>query len=86
MKKVKTYTSTLPDDVMGMVREYSMKYKVPKNKIVEKALRRFFFEMKREEYREGFKKMANDPEMIEMAEEGIDDFREIMERYDKGEI
>lgn len=86
MKKAKVYTNTLPEDVLNLVNEYSIKYHIPKNKVVETALRRFFFEKKREEFREGFRKMANDPEMTEMAEEGISDYFEILERYDKGEL
>lgn len=86
MKKAKVYTNTLPEEVLEMVNDYSIKYHVPKNKVVETALRRFFFEKKREEFREGFKKMANDPEIIEMAEEGIGDYLEILERYEKSEI
>ena len=86
MKKAKVYTNTLPEDVLDLVNEYSTKYHIPRNRVVESALRKFFFDLKREEFREGFRKMANDPEMKEMAEEGLGDFLEILERYDKGEI
>jgi ribosomal protein L10 len=83
MSKKVTYTSTLPEDLMLTVNDYSAKYKVSKNKVVEKALRQFFFELKRKEFSEGFKRAAKDPEVVELAEMGMDDYFEMLERYDK---
>ena len=42
MKKKITYTSTLPEDVLDSVNDYSEKNNISKNKVVEKALRQFF--------------------------------------------
>ena len=86
MKKKVTYTSTLPDNLMSKVNEYAVKYKVSKNKIIEEALTTYFFEQKRKEYSEGFKKIANDPEMIELAEMGIGDWAELLDKHERGEL
>ena len=86
MKKQITYTSTLPDDLISQVKEYAEKYKVSKNKIIEKALRKFFFEVKRKEYQEGFKRIANDPEILEMAEMGMGDYMSLIEKYENDEL
>ena len=86
MSKKVTYTSTLPEDLILSVNEFAAKYKLSKNKVVEKALREFFFEQKRKEFSEGFKRAAKDPEIVELAEMGIEDFFEIIERYERDEL
>lgn len=86
MKKQITYTSTLPDELISQVNEYAEKYKVSKNKIIEKALRKFLFEAKRKEYQEGFNRIANDPEILEMAEMGMGDYLTLIEKYENDEL
>jgi metal-responsive CopG/Arc/MetJ family transcriptional regulator len=86
MKKQITYTSTLPDDLITLVNEYAEKYKVSKNKIIEKALRRFLFEAKRKEFQEGFKRVANDPEIVEVAEMGMGDYLELIQMYENDKL
>lgn len=41
-----------------------------------------FDEEKRKQYELSFKMENNDPEMIELAEEGLGDFVEMIERYE----
>ena len=48
MQKKQTYTSTLPEDLLAMVNDYSVKYKVSKNSILEKALRSYLFALKKD--------------------------------------
>jgi predicted transcriptional regulator len=86
MKKQVTYTSTLPDDLISQVNEYAEKYKVSKNKIIEEALKRYFFEQKRKEYEESWSKLAGDPEIEEMAEMGMDDYAELLRKYENDEL
>ena len=86
MKKQITYTSTLPDDLITQVSEYAEKYKVSKNKIIEKALRKFLFEAKKKEFREGFKRLANDPEVEELVEMGMGDYLELIQKYENDEL
>jgi hypothetical protein len=82
MKNTTVFTSSIENSLMEKLREYSEEYKLPKNKIIEKALSRFFDDIKRAEYERSFKRAKNDPEMLEMAEEGLDDFLEILKRYE----
>jgi hypothetical protein len=86
MKKQVTYTSTLPDELISQVKEYAEKYKMTKNKVIEEALKRYFFEQKRKEYEESFARIANDPETIELAEMGIADYAELLRKYEKDEL
>jgi hypothetical protein len=86
MKKQITYTSTLPDELISQVNEYAVKYKVSKNKIIEEALTQYFFEKKRKEYEDSWAKIANDPEVVELAEMGMDDYAELIRKYEDDEL
>ncbi len=83
MKKKITYTSTLPEDVLDSVNDYSEKNNISKNKVVEKALRQFFFGLKKSDFREGFKRAALDPGMNSLAEAGMEDYLDIINKNEK---
>jgi hypothetical protein len=80
-KKI-TYTSTLPDVVMEGVAEYAKKKKISKNKVIEIAVKRLLEEEIKYELMESFKKIADDPDMIEMAEWGMEDYAEQLKKFD----
>lgn len=82
MKNSTNFTSSINNSLMKKLRDYSDKYKLPKNKIIEKALNNYFDELKRAEYVRSFRIAKNDPIMLELAEEGLDDFLKIIERYE----
>lgn len=82
-RKTITYTSTLPNMVMEEVVEYAKKKKISKNKVIEIALKKLLEEEIRRELIESFKKIANDPDMIEMAEWGMEDYAEQLKEFDK---
>jgi predicted transcriptional regulator len=86
MRKQITYTSTLPDDLILQVNEYAEKYQMTKNKVIEEALKRYFFEQKRKEYDESFARIANDPEINELAEMGIADWSELIRKYENDDV
>lgn len=81
MKESTVFTSSIDNSLMQKLRKYSDKYKMPKNKIIEQALNKFFDELKKAEYRRSFKRAAKDKKMLEMAEEGLEDYVEILKRY-----
>jgi hypothetical protein len=78
-----TYTSTLPDVVMEKVVEYARKKNLSKNKVIEIALKKLMEEEIKNELMESFKKIANDPEMIETAEWGMREYSEQLKNFDK---
>ena len=80
--KKTTYTSTLPSVVMEEVVEYAKKKKISKNKVIEIAVKKLLEEEIKNELMESFKKIADDPDMIEMAEWGMEDFAEQLKRFD----
>ncbi len=81
--KKTTYTSTLPSTVMEEVVEYAKKKKISKNKVIEIAVKKLLEQEVRNELVESFKKFANDPDMIEMAEWGREDYAEQLKNFDK---
>ncbi|MEP6927448.1 MAG: hypothetical protein ABI834_07420 [Ginsengibacter sp.] len=80
-KKI-TYTSTLPSVVMEEVAEYAKKKKISKNKVIEMAVKKLMEEEISNELIESFRKIADDQDMIEMAEWGMEDYAEQLKRFD----
>ena len=68
------FTSSINDSLMRKLKEYSEKYKMPKNKIIENALNNYFDAIKKAEYEKSFRKEKDIPENLEIAEAGLDDF------------
>ena len=73
MNKV-TYTSTLHKDVMKDLNKYASRFKVQKKQIIETALKKHFEDLRRQELIETFKRVSKDPEMKQLAEEGLGDY------------
>ncbi len=69
-----TFTSTLPDDVLNNLNLMAHKLAIPKNKIIEKALRIYLDQLNRAEYVQSYRQAAGDHHMIELAEEGMAEY------------
>lgn len=82
-RKVITYTSTLPNVVMEEIVEYAKKKKISKNKVIEIAVKNLLEDEIKNDLRESFKKIANDPGMEEMADWGMDDYAWQLKKFDK---
>ena len=76
--KAMNYTSSLPAELIEMLDAYAKKFRLPKNRIMEQALRAYFKKLKKAEYAHSFRKAADDKEMLSMAEEGIEDYLKIL--------
>ena len=83
MNRKVTYTSTLPEDILNSVSEYAEKYKISKNLVVETALRQYFYNTKKNDFRSGFKKAAGDHDMTELSETGMADYLEIIQEFER---
>jgi len=69
-----TFTSTLPDEILQKLNEMAIKLSVPKNRIIEKALQIYLDQLNRAEYVKSYKLAATDLNILEMAEEGMEDY------------
>lgn len=74
-----TYTSTLPDDLLKRLADYSKKLSLPKNKLVENALNLYLDHLKRAEYVKSYKQAAQDDDILLVAEEGMGDYLKQLE-------
>lgn len=78
-----TFTSSLPDNLLKELGKTAKELKMPKNKIIEKALSVFLEQLDRAKYAQSYKKMANDKDMLLMAEEGMADYFKQLQDLDK---
>lgn len=78
-----TFTSSLPDELLDQLAKEAKNLKVPKNKLIQKALEYYLEKLDKAKYAKSFERMANDPDMHELAEEGIEDWFKMLEEYDK---
>jgi hypothetical protein len=67
-----TFTSTLPDDLLQLVSEKANDLSMPKNKLIENALRLYLTHLEKAEYIRSYKQADND--ILKVAEEGMEDY------------
>lgn len=77
-----TYTSTLPDQLLTELAKASENLKMPKNKIIEKAVEVYLEELEKAAYRKSFQRAAKDKDMLAMAEEGMADYFQMLLDYE----
>lgn len=75
-----TFTSTLPDDLIKKLNEMATKLAIPKNRIIEKALQIYLDQLNRAEYIKSYKLAASDADIMDIAEEGMDDYLNQLEK------
>lgn len=69
-----TFTSTLPDDLLKRLADNAAKLSLPKNKLIERALRIYLDQLNRAEYIQSFKAMTTDEDVLMVAEEGMSEY------------
>lgn len=69
-----TFTSTLPEELLAKLDKAAKKLSVPKNRLIEKALRIYLDQLTRAEYIKSFKQASRDDDLPDMAEEGMEDY------------
>ncbi|MEM0519101.1 MULTISPECIES: ribbon-helix-helix domain-containing protein [Aequorivita] len=78
-----TFTSSLPDDLLENLSKMAKELKMPKNRIIEKALQLYLDELNKAQYIKSFKRASQDKEVMAMAEEGIADYFRMLQEYDE---
>jgi predicted transcriptional regulator len=74
-----TFTSTLPDSLLELLSEKANALSVPKNKLIENALRLYLEHLEKAEYIKSYKKASADKDVMLMAEEGMEDYLKQLE-------
>ena len=78
-----TFTSSLPDELLENLSKMAKDLKMPKNRIIEKALQLYLDELKKAQYIKSFKRASQDREVMAMAEEGMADYFRMLEEFDE---
>jgi len=73
------FTSTLPDSLLELLAEKANALSVPKNKLIENALRLYLEHLEKAEYIKSYKKAAEDKDVMLIAEEGMEDYLKQLE-------
>lgn len=69
-----TFTSTLPDAVLDLLNRKAKELQLPKNKLIERALTIYLRELNKAEYVRSYKRMAEDTDLQQLAEEGMAEY------------
>ena len=69
-----TFTSSLPDNLLELLNKKAKELSLPKNKLIERALVIYLDQLKRAEYVRSFKQLTEDADIINIAEEGMEDY------------
>jgi predicted DNA-binding protein len=77
-----TFTSSLPDKTLEQLSSLSKELDIPKNQIIYEALTKYFFEIERRQYIDSFERVAQDEEMIQLAETGLGDYLDQLNKMD----
>jgi len=75
-----TFTSTIPEDLSRQLNEKARSLSLPKNKLIENALRLYLEYLERAEYIKSYKQAAEDEDILLMAEEGMNDYLKQLEQ------
>ncbi len=76
-----SYSSTLPAELMKMLEFYADKMDMPKNQLIEASIRHYLTRLKRAEYIRSFQRVGEDEEQVQLAEEGMEEFLELVDQY-----
>ena len=69
-----TFTSTLPDDLILLLSNKAKELDIPKNKLIERALRIYLDQINKASYLKSYKQLADDSDVLNIAEEGMEDY------------
>jgi len=78
-----TFTSSLPDDLLEALAKEAKDLKIPKNRLIEKALTLYLRELKKARYAKSFRRASQDEEVMAIAEEGMADYFEMLKEFDE---
>lgn len=79
-----TFTSSLPDDLLLLLDEKAKELSLPKNKLIERALRLYLDQLNKAAYIKSYKELAKDTDVMSIAEEGMEDyFKQLNEEDDE---
>ncbi|MFO7719631.1 MAG: ribbon-helix-helix domain-containing protein [Gillisia sp.] len=79
---MKTFTSSLPNDLFDKLDAIAKQYGIAKNKIIEKSLQIYLDQLNRAEYAKSYKLAGQDKDIMAVAEEGMEAYLKSLEEGD----
>jgi predicted transcriptional regulator len=77
-----TFTSSLPDDLLKRLAAVAQKLNMPKNRIIARALEVYLDQITKAEYIKSYKQMADDTDILSLAEEGMAEYLTQLNTHD----
>lgn len=74
-----TFTSSLPDDLLKRLSVMAKELKLPKNRLIEKALELYLEQLERSSYAKSYKQAGDDHDIMMVAEEGFKDYMQSLD-------
>ena len=68
---MQVFTSSLPDTLFESLSNKASELKVPKNKLIEKALMLYLEQLNKAAYIKSYRQMSEDTDILQLAEEGM---------------
>ena len=78
-----TFTSSLPQSLLQLLEKKAKELNMPKNKLIEKALTIYLDQLNKSAYAQSFQRMANNTDLLAIAEEGMEDYLSQLEKEDE---
>ena len=71
---MRTFTSSLPENIIKRLSSLSEQLQVPKNKIIQIALDQYLKQLERRLFHKSYRDLSNDSEILSIAEEGMEEY------------
>lgn len=78
-----TFTSSLPNHLLKLLEQKAKELGMPKNKLIEKALSIYLDQLNRADYVKSYKRMGDDEDITQIAEEGMEDYLSQLDQEDE---
>jgi hypothetical protein len=85
MVKMSKIKISIPDQLFIELTEAALEQQVSKDKLIEKALIFYLEKLDKESYAKSFQRAAKDKEMLEIAEEGMKEYFEMLRDFDEND-
>ena len=79
---MRTFTSSLPNELLEKLDAIAKQYGVAKNKIIEKSLQIYLDQLNRAEYAKSYKLAGQDKDVMAVAEESMEAYLKSLEEGD----
>lgn len=80
-----TFTSSLPQPLLQLLEKKAKELKMPKNKLIEKALSVYLDQLNKAAYAKSYQRMADNEDLLSIAEEGMGDYLSQLEEEDEND-